>query len=67
MMQPRMSRLVLTPLRHLSRLALRIIITGLIVMTCLMVMSRVLGLPVPDPTELLDKFKDVSRLSEILS
>jgi hypothetical protein len=31
------------------------------------VMSRYLGLPVPDPTELLDKFKNVSKLAEILS
>ena len=67
MMQPRMSRLILTPLRHLSRMALRIVITGLIVMACLTVMSRALGLPVPDPSELLDKFKNISRLSEILS
>ena len=66
-MQPKMNRLVLTPLRHLWRMVLRIIITGLIVMICLTVMSRVLGLPVPDPTELFDKFKNVSRLAEILS
>lgn len=67
MMQPKMSRLILMPLRHLGRMALRIIITGLIFMTCLTVASRYLGLPVPSPSELLDKFKDVSRLSEILS
>jgi hypothetical protein len=66
MMQPKMNRLILTPLRQLYRLALRIIIMGLIVMICLTVMSRVLGLPVPDPSELLDKFKNVSRLAEIL-
>ena len=66
MMQPKMNRLVLTPLRQLYRLALRIIITGVIVMICLTVMSRVLGLPVPDPSELFDKFKNVSKLAEIL-
>ena len=66
-MQPKMGRLILMPLRHLYRMSLRIIITGLIVMICLMVVSRALGLPVPGPSELLDKFKDVSRLSEILS
>lgn len=67
MMQVRMNRLIVMPLRQLCRLALRIIITGLIVMASLMVVSHALGLPVPGPSELLDKFKDVSRLSEILS
>jgi hypothetical protein len=66
-MQSKMSRLTWTPLRHLCRMALRVILTGLIVMACLTVMSRYLGWPVPDPSELLDKFKDVSRLAEILS
>jgi hypothetical protein len=66
-MQARMSRLIFTPLRHLSRLLLRIIITGLVIMACLMLVSYALGLPVPVPSELLDKFKSVSGLSEILS
>ena len=57
----------MTHLRRLCRVVLRVMIGGLIFMACLTVMSRYLGLPVPDPTELLDKFKDVSRLSEILS
>ena len=59
--------LIWTPLRRLCRVALRMLITSLIVMTCLMVMSRALGLPVPAPSELLDKFKDMSRLADILS
>ena len=66
-MPQRIDRLILIPLRHLCRMALRVVITGLIVMTCLMVMSRALGLPVPGPSELLDKFKNVSRLADILS
>ncbi|MDT4895947.1 MAG: hypothetical protein QOH25_1024 [Acidobacteriota bacterium] len=66
-MLPKMRRLILTPFRHLCRMALRIIITGLIVMACLMVVSRSLGLPVPGPSELLDKFKNVSQLADILS
>jgi hypothetical protein len=62
-----MKRLALTQLKWLGRAALRIMIGGLIFMACLAVMSRYLGLPVPDPIELLDKFKDVTRLAEILS
>ena len=66
-MQHRMRRLALVSLRQLGRTALRVVITCLIFMTCLTVMSRYLGLPVPDPLELLDKVKNVSRLAEILS
>jgi hypothetical protein len=66
-MQHRMKRLVLKHLGQLGRLLLRVMVGGLIFMACLTVMSRYLGLPVPDPIELLDKFKDVSKLAEILS
>ena len=62
-----MRRLVFTFLRQLGQMALKVVITCLIFAVCLTVMSRYLGLPVPDPIELLDKFKDVSRLGEILS
>jgi hypothetical protein len=62
-----MKRFFFAFLHQLGRTALRVVITCLIFMICLTVMSRYLGLPVPDPTELLDKFKDVSKLSEILS
>jgi hypothetical protein len=66
-MQSKMNRLVFKPLRQLGRMALRIVITGLISIICLMVIARVLGLPVLSPSELIDKFKNVSRLAEILS
>jgi hypothetical protein len=48
-------------------MALRVLITGLIVIVGLTVLSRALGLPMLSPSELLDKFKNVSRLGEILS
>jgi hypothetical protein len=66
-MGQRMRPLFFTFLRRLGRMALKVIITCLIFAVCLAVMSRYLGLPVPDPVELLDKFKDVARLGEILS
>jgi hypothetical protein len=62
-----MKRFFFAFLRQLGRTALRVVITCLIFMLSLTVMSRYLGLPVPDPTELLDKFKNVSKLAEILS
>jgi hypothetical protein len=66
-MHPKMNRLVFKPLRQVCRMALRIFITGLISIICFMLVSRALGLPVLTPSELLDKFKNVSRLAEILS
>lgn len=66
-MQPKMKRFIVAPLSRICRVALRICITGLISLVCLMVIARVLGLPVLTPSELLDKFKNVSRLAEILS
>ena len=66
-MEQRMRRLFFTFLRRLGRMTLKVIVTCLLFTISLAVMSRYLGLPVPDPVELLDKFKDVSRLGEILS
>jgi hypothetical protein len=66
-MRHKVGRFIFPLLRQLGRMALRALITGLVVITCLTVMSRVLGLPVPGPSELLDKFKNVTRLAEILS
>jgi hypothetical protein len=59
--------IAITTLRRLGRTALRFAITGLVFATCLWLMSLYLGLPVPSPSELLDKFKNVSRLADILS
>lgn len=66
-MQRPLSKFPSACLRCLFRSGLRVIITGLIFTTCLMVASRYLGLPVPSPSELLDKIKSVSELSEVLS
>ena len=63
----RLVRLVSTFLHKLCLAVLRAIITGLVFATCAMVMLNYLGLPVPGPSELLDKFEDLSRLAEILS
>jgi hypothetical protein len=67
MMRHKMGRFLMPLLRQLGRMALRVLITGLIVIVGLTVMSRALGLPILSPSELLDKFKNVSRLGEILS
>ncbi|HUS08898.1 MAG TPA: hypothetical protein VMZ30_00425 [Pyrinomonadaceae bacterium] len=46
---------------------LRTIITSVVFITCVMVMLHYLGVPVPGPSELLDKFEALSELSRILS
>ena len=53
-------------LRRAGLMVMRVAIAGLIFIAGLAVLSS-LGLPVPGPAELLDKFKNVSRLAEILS
>ena len=53
--------------RRLLRTALRVLVTWLIFVACLWAALRYMGVPVPAPGELLDKFESVSRLAEILS
>ena len=53
--------------RSLLRRALRLLVTVAVFAVCLAVALRLLGVPVPGPAELLEKFEGVSRLAEILS
>jgi len=53
-------------LRRAGLAAMRLVIACVIVIAGLAVMNY-MGLPVPGPSELLDKFKGVSRLADILS
>jgi hypothetical protein len=46
---------------------LRTIITSVVFVICVMVMLHYLGVPVPGPSELLDKFEALGELSRILS
>jgi hypothetical protein len=53
--------------RRLLRSVLRALITAIVFAVCFVVALRLMGVPVPGPEELLEKFESVSRLSEILS
>jgi hypothetical protein len=53
-------------MRRAGLMVARLVIACLIFVACLAAMNY-MGLPVPGPAELLDKFKGVSRLAEILS
>ena len=52
---------------HVCRAALRAVITGLIFTACLLFALSHLGVPLPDPFELLEQLGSVSQLSKILS
>jgi len=54
-------------LRYLGRTVTRIVITTLVVSTCLAFILRLLGLPVPSPYQLLHDFEGLSKLAKILS
>ena len=53
-------------LRRAGLALMRLLIACLILAAALAAMSYA-GLPVPGPAELLDKFKGVSRLADVLS
>lgn len=63
----RLVRFVGTFLSKLCLAVLRAIITGLVFTTCAMVMLHYVGIPVPGPSELLDKFEALGQLTRILS
>jgi hypothetical protein len=60
-------RAVVTSLRTLFAAVLRAIVTSLVFAACAMVMLHYLGLPMPRPSDLLDKFEALGRLTRILS
>lgn len=66
-MRLRVLRALRVPARRLCRAALRAFVTGLIFAVCFAAALRIMGVPVPGPSELMDKFESVSRLAEILS
>lgn len=66
-MQFRPARLFAAVARFAFRAALRAAITVLIFAACLTATLSYLGLPVPDPYELLERIGSVSQLAKILS
>jgi hypothetical protein len=66
-MRRRALRLFRTLARRLWRAALRAVVTGLIFIVCFVAALRAMGVPVPGPAELLERFAGASRLAEILS
>jgi hypothetical protein len=63
----RLTHLAAGFLRALCVAILRAVITSVVFVTCAMVLLHYLGVPVPGPSELLDKFEALGELSRILS
>jgi hypothetical protein len=63
----RLGRLVATFLSKICLAVLRAIVAGIVFTTSAMVMLHYLGVPMPGPSELLEKFEDLGRLARILS
>lgn len=62
-----LGRVVGTLMSRVCLAILRAIIAGVVFTTCMMVVLHYLGVPVPGPSELIDKFESVGRLANILS
>lgn len=63
----RLAGLISTFLVKLLSAVLRAIITVVIFTICVMLMLHYFGVPVPGPSELLDKFEALGQLARILS
>jgi hypothetical protein len=61
------ARLLSALVRFTCRAILRALLTALIFTTCLLAALSYLGIPLPDPFELLDRLESVSQLAKILS
>jgi len=66
-MRLRPSRLAAALVRRVFRAALRALITALVLMTCTLAALSYMGVPLPDPGELLERFESISQLARILS
>ena len=66
-MKHRPSHLLMALARFVCRAALRAVVTGVILTTCVTAALAYLGVPLPDVYELLEKFESVSGVARILS
>jgi hypothetical protein len=66
-MRYRLFRLVASLARFVCLAALRAVITVAVFAICLMLAASYMGVPLPSPSELLERFESVSQLAKILS
>ena len=63
----RLSHMVAAFLSSLCAAVLRIIVTGVVFTICMMAMLHYFGVPIPGPSDVLNKVEAVGRLARILS
>jgi hypothetical protein len=66
-MRHRFLQLLSLGIRRLISAVVRTAITGVVSATFLMITLHYMGVPVPSPYELIDKFEGLARLAKILS
>lgn len=54
-------------IKQLCVAVIRAAVTGFVFTTCVVITLYYLGVPVPGPAELIDKFESLGRLADILS
>jgi len=66
-MRHRLIKLALLPVRLACRTLLKLVITGVVLIICLLVSLRLLGVPAPQLSDVLERIESVSQLTEALS
>ena len=66
-MRHRVLRMLSKFLSQLISAALKVVVTSLVFTTCVVMLLRSLGIPMPSPHELLREFEGISKLARILS
>ena len=66
-MRLRQPRLALALARRVCRAALRAFITALVFAACTLAALSYMGVPLPGPDEMLERFESISQLARILS
>ncbi len=66
-MSYRLRRVFVTLVRRVCRAALRAFITALVFAACALAALSYMGVPLPDPDEVLERFESISQLARILS
>jgi hypothetical protein len=65
-MRLRLVKLVLLPVRLVCRALPKLVITGAVFIICLLVSLRLLGVPAPQLSDVLERIESISQLAEAL-
>ncbi len=66
-MRHRLIKLALLPVRLVCGALLKLVITSVVFIICLLVSLRLLGVPAPQLSDVIERIESVSQLAEALS